>query len=496
LKGSKNRRAKRELKRTESKYKDAVISAAQAELLLPDQAGFIETENDMERTFKVTQKQIKDDADINTSKNIFDLSLTQYGPYSIDFTRNGRHAVLGGRAGHLALMDLHTADLLCEVNVHQTVRAVCFLHQEGLFAAAQKRCAYIYTAEGAEAHQLREHEAPEAMAFLPFHFLLATVGAQGKLRYLDVSTGTAVSSHSSKAGPCRVLRQNPHNAVVHLGQGNGVVSLWSPATPNPLVKMLCHTGSVSSLAIRDDGRTMVTAGMDGKIKVWDLRTFKSFRSVSTPAPPVSMDFSQRGLLAANFGARVVVFRADLKRLSTSNPYMEHRLPGKQVRTVRFRPYEDALGVGHSEGFTSVVVPGAGEANFDSFAANPFQTTKQKREAEVQALLDKLQPDMIGLDPDVIGTVDRNHIELAKEQKQIAESADRRPEKEKKLRNKMRGRSKMAAKMKEKQKNVIDEQTTKLKEKMEQEKENKKQEYEARKKEKIAKEVPSALHRFI
>jgi hypothetical protein len=43
--------------------------------------------------------------------------------------------------------------------------------------------------------------------------------------------------------------------------------------------------------------------------------------------------------------------------------------------VRFIPYEDVLGIGHDLGYSSIVVPGAGEATFDAFEANPFATSK-------------------------------------------------------------------------------------------------------------------------
>ena len=47
----------------------------------------------------------------------FDLALPALGPYALDFTRNGRFLLLGGRRGHLALMDWQRAKLLCEVQV-------------------------------------------------------------------------------------------------------------------------------------------------------------------------------------------------------------------------------------------------------------------------------------------------------------------------------------------------------------------------------------------
>ncbi len=67
-----------------------------------------------------------------------------------------------------------------------------------------------------------------------------------------------------------------------------------------------------------------------------------------------------------------------------------------VRSVAFRPLEDALAIGHSHGISTIIVPGAGEANFDSFENNPFINLKQRREAEIQSLLHKLSYDMIGL----------------------------------------------------------------------------------------------------
>ena len=50
------------------------------------------------------------------------------------------------------------------------------------------------------------------------------------------------------------------------------------------------------------------------------------------------------------------------------------------------------------------MPGAGEPNFDSAEADPFEGRNARREREVRGLLDKLAPDTIVLDPEIIGGV--------------------------------------------------------------------------------------------
>lgn len=106
------------------------------------------------------------------------------------------------------------------------------------------------------------------------------------------------------------------------------------------------------------------------------------------------------------------------------------------------------------------MPGAGEPNFDSFVANPYENKKQRQEAEVHLLLDKLQPSMIMLDPEAVGGVMRppHEVQLARRAEAAAAEAAARREAAAKTdsKRKMKGRQKPSARHKRKQLNVIDE----------------------------------------
>ena len=137
---------------------------------------------------------------------------------------------------------------------------------------------------------------------------------------------------------------------------------------------------------------MATSGRDGQLKLGRA----PYRPLPRAARRVDIDISDRGLLAAVAGPSVQVFK-DCLSARAKAPYMTHTLPGCVAEGAAFVPFEDVLGVGHSRGFCSMVVPGAGEPNFDALEVNPYASLKQTREAEVAALLE-LPPETIALDP--------------------------------------------------------------------------------------------------
>lgn len=249
-----------------------------------------------------------------------------------------------------------------------------------------------------------------------------------------------------KLGPISVIRANPWNAVICAGHVNGRVTMWTPNLGTAVVSMQCHLGAVGAIAVDSTGRYMATAGLDSKVHIWDLRN--SYHQLHTyPQYPnvCSLDVSRQGFLSIGFNSMVCPlsmltsswqkllcalnvklecgcvlphpFGPFLDRsalqihtrknaLATHNKkvYLEHRIEGGGVACNRFCPYQDVLAVGHASGMSTMIVPGAGEPNYDSFIANPYQDAKQRQEGEVHQLMDKLQPDTIVLDPVEIGKV--------------------------------------------------------------------------------------------
>jgi len=489
-----DKKLKGNLRALENKYKDATLKARDAEILLENESGFLEAENALEKTYRVRQADIRQDLGVQTAKKGFELRLNDLGPYVTDYTRNGRELLLAGRKGHVATMDWRDGKLGCEIQLNETVRDAKWLHNNQSFAVAQKKYVYIYDRAGVEIHKLQKHVEVTHMEFLPYHFLLATIGNAGYLKYTDTSTGQMVIELPTKQGAPTAFGQNPHNAVLHAGHQNGQVSLWSPNSSTPLVKILAHRGPVRALATHREGRYMVSTGQDQRMAVWDVRMWKEVNNYALHQPGTTIAISDRGLAAVGWGTQISIWKGLFDKAAAvqekvQRPYMQWGGEGQRIERVRWCPLEDILGISHNEGFSSIIVPGAGEANYDALEVNPYENARQRQEAEVKSLLNKLQPDTISLNPDFIGNLDLASAETRKKEKDL----DRVPEDPvADLKNRGRGKNSSLRKYLRKKgtKNIIDERKLRIQDLMkEQQKKN-----NSRLKEQ-AQELGPALARF-
>ncbi len=148
---------------------------------------------------------------------------------------------------------------------------------------------FLNISEGVELHRLKKHINPNRLQFLPYHFLLVSVGMSGmivwaKFTVVFILSPSLISNfrvsdipghvyrqpgvqsqhslgevqhlfslplvlHSlnslwlDQSFSCDCMEQNPSNAVIHLGHSSGQVTLWTPNFTEPVVKMFCHKGT-------------------------------------------------------------------------------------------------------------------------------------------------------------------------------------------------------------------------------------------------------------
>lgn len=118
-----------------------------------------------------------------------------------------RNLLIGGRKGHVATFDCQTMNIGTELQLQEDVHDVQYLQNETMFAVAQKKFVYVYDQNGVEIHCMRGHERPLKLEYLPYHFLLTSVGHSGWVKWHDISTGEYVGGYQTGHGPCRVINK-------------------------------------------------------------------------------------------------------------------------------------------------------------------------------------------------------------------------------------------------------------------------------------------------
>ena len=164
--------------RLERINKEVVLDQRKSvQYLQQENNGYLEADEG-EKTLKVTQDYFLENAPKFNKDNIFDLNL-KFGPYSIDYTSNGKYLLLAGQKGHISMLDWRNKSLECEFHVREKVRSIKFLHNETLFAVAQRKKLFIYDKQGIEIHSLDYHVDPKYLEYLNYHFLLVSGNKTG-----------------------------------------------------------------------------------------------------------------------------------------------------------------------------------------------------------------------------------------------------------------------------------------------------------------------------
>ncbi len=195
-----NKKLRTTLRRQSTNAERSKALVKDAELLLSNEAGKMEVEGDMDKTWRTSQDNIVNAVSVEAARGRKEFQLDG-GPYRAKYTRNGRHMAVVGQKGHVSTFDWHTGTIHSELQLRETCRDITyvlvfvpwhvltsfsFLQDHSHYAVAQKKYVFIYDRDGVELHRLKAHVEPTRLEFLPFHWLLATVVCNPSINHVMV----------------------------------------------------------------------------------------------------------------------------------------------------------------------------------------------------------------------------------------------------------------------------------------------------------------------
>ncbi|XP_059305449.1 protein TORMOZ EMBRYO DEFECTIVE-like isoform X1 [Lycium ferocissimum] len=157
-----------------------------------------------------------------------------------------------------------------------------------LFSASHSRLIRVWDLSTLKClRSWKGHEGPVmGMACDASGGLLATSGADGKVRVWDADGGFCTHQFQGHKGVVATIMFHPHQDRLQLFSGgdDGSVRVWDLTQKTKkkcLAKLEKHQSTVTSMAISDDGWTLITAGRDKVVNLCNLHDYSCLTTIPT-----------------------------------------------------------------------------------------------------------------------------------------------------------------------------------------------------------------------
>lgn len=224
---------------------------------------------------------------------------------------------------------------------------------KSLAVKADERVSIWDLATGKKSLELTGESGPSAGApvtFSPDGRLVAFGDGKQTLLLCRASTGKVLRKFSNR-GSCTSLAFSPDGKILALG-GHGnprargdfgtQTTFLDTATGNELRRCTGHTARVSNLAFAPDGKTVVSAGYDHTIRIWEVASGRELRKLTGPSAHVqTIAFSPDGHTIASGDEK-----GNLCLWEAATGKEIRRLPiGEAIYDIDFSPDGKYLAVG-------------------------------------------------------------------------------------------------------------------------------------------------------
>jgi WD40 repeat protein len=155
----------------------------------------------------------------------------------------------------------------------------------------------------------------------------------------------------SSAEIVEVLSVSPDAAWLACGSDNSVIKMIPLKNNSTGYELKGHTSIIKSLVFSFDSKYLYSASLDGKVLKWDLSA-RTSKNVTTEATQInSIDISSNGnyLAGVSKDGKALVWNPE----KTTDVFRPPTADGKVIKTVRFKPDENILAVGYTDGYVEL-----------------------------------------------------------------------------------------------------------------------------------------------
>ncbi|KAL3497681.1 hypothetical protein ACH5RR_040413 [Cinchona calisaya] len=154
-----------------------------------------------------------------------------------------------------------------------------------LFSASHSRQIRVWDLSSLKCiRSWKGHEGPiMGMACHGSGGLLATAGADRKVLVWDVDGGFCTHYFKGHKGvvTCIMFHPNPNRLLLFSGSDDTTIRIWDLTSKKCVATLEKHQSAITSLAISEDGETLLSAGRDKVVNLWNLHDFSCKVSVPT-----------------------------------------------------------------------------------------------------------------------------------------------------------------------------------------------------------------------
>jgi WD40 repeat protein len=208
----------------------------------------------------------------------------------VAFTPDGKRADVTG--GGVIVYDLETGKQLRRTLERQFARNALALSRDGkYFLTGHQHDKVVHLGEVAAGTVVRTfegHTAPgvHGVAFSPDEALIASGGDDGTLRIWDARTGQELRQCKGITDRVRCLTFSPDGKQIasgHYGPNTAyLVRLWETATGKEVRSFKGHRQDVTAVKFLPGGDELLSASLDGTLRIWDVDTGKELKRLAHP----------------------------------------------------------------------------------------------------------------------------------------------------------------------------------------------------------------------